>query len=138
VAVGLVAVAGPAQALGWSGQRCDSDTGATGDGWTVCVQYHTVQNGSFVWVDTVQMCETGGNNHVAGTKLNSWASVYGSAWGVLPNTGKNQCVYDYPTKANAGTMGVGACMVAKGTINLSVWTDTSWKVRQPNNSGGSC
>ena len=139
VFMSLVAfVSSPAQALGWSGQRCDSDTGVGGDGWTICVQYHTVQAGSFVWVDSVQMCETGGNNHISGTKLNSWSTVYSTQfWGTLPNTGKNQCVYDQPTKASA-TMGNGACMVAKGTVVRSGFPDTSWKVRQPNNSSASC
>lgn len=128
----MVAAAAPAQAVGWSGQRCDT---LSGDGWKMCVQYHTVSVSGGVWVDTVQACFTSTNTHVRGSFQNGWGSSQGD-WGSLPNTGKNQCVYDYPTKAG-GTMTGGACMTAKGRVDRSAYPDVAWQVKG-NVLGGAC
>ena len=136
-----VTAATPAQALGWSGQRCDNrqaGTGSVSDGYVVCAQMHTVAlaNGK-IWIDVVQVCMgmTKANNHISGSFQNSWNAT-GGAWGTVPNTDKNGCAYDYPSKA-AGSVGAGACYSAGGRINRWLFPDTTWGV-SGRVQGGAC
>lgn len=141
MAVGLtVAVSSPAQALGWSGQRCDSSQYGPSpkDGWRVCVQVHTVAtSGGFVWVDSIQVCQSMyyTNNHVTNLFNNGWSTNAGN-WGGLPNVPKGTCQYASPTKASA-TMAGGTCLTASGRQNRTIYPDTGWQVRMFV-QGGAC
>lgn len=129
----------PAHALGWSGQRCDmTHTGQTEEGFYVCTNFYTqsLPSGK-VWISTIQTCfgMSAVNNHVKGSFSNGWNAT-GGAWGGLPDVDKDQCVLKHPTQA-AGSVGAGACYNAGGSVNLSLWPDTTWSTRG-RVQGGAC
>lgn len=123
--------AAPAQAVGWSGQRCDN----TVEGVHVCVQVHTVNaTTGFYKVDAVQLCMSmnRANNHVRGIKSN-WISFPGT-WGYgIPYVAKPGCSYSYPNyKMDNG------CYVASGTVDLSVYPDNDHYRISGRILGGAC
>lgn len=108
---------------GWSGQVCQNNS----EGWRMCAQTHTtpwVGDPGSLWVDTIQLCMTmnSPNSHIGGSFQNGYG---GAIWGGLPNTGKSQCVYTYPTKSS-GRVGGGSCIHFTGRIDRITYQDQSW------------
>lgn len=121
--VATTLAASPAQAVGWSGQRCDN----TVEGVHVCVQIHTVNPGSTSYtVDAVQVCATmnRANNHVRGITRGT-VLLPGNPWRYdLPYVAKGSCGYAYPNYRTSN-----GCWSAKGDVDLSVYPDNDhWSV----------
>lgn len=143
VALGLsLAGSAPAQALGWSGQRCDNQANANAS--KVCVQVHTIAHGSGVYVDQAQVCAYkvpqlyyNGFQGTKGNTIQFWGSGGAYLGAVnLNSTGASQggsCSYTSFLMA----MGNGACYHAYGTEDLA-GADDAWYGVDGKVIGGAC
>lgn len=124
----------PAQAYGWSAQRCMTQTG---NGAKVCVQFYTVPSGNGQKVNQIYLCATKVDNtygnRFTGTK-DSGATYIGSAGNVLGGssivdvgaTWGGNCALT--TTTNRPQLGNGACFRVDGTLDLSAFPDASYSI----------
>jgi hypothetical protein len=141
--LGIVTLApAPAQAYGWSGQRCDNQASANAA--RVCAQVHTAQTSSGARVDQIQVCAykmpQTYYNGFQGTKTN-YAQYWGSGGAFLGGDNLNST-----GASNGGScsltnvyakMGNGACYVVMGTLDLLLANDGSYYIRG-SILGGAC
>lgn len=127
-----LAVAGPAQAYGWSGQRCYYEPGNDAN---VCINIHSLgAPGGFLRVDQVQLCAAhapGSYNRFAGTKATTIAFPISTV--ALNEAAVGTCA----TTSFVRDMSPTACYTVRGTLNLGWYPDASYSIRG-RVSGGAC
>lgn len=132
--VALVIGSAPAQAVGWSGQRCDS---VTLDG-KVCVQVHTYWDGAKVRIDTVQLCAYKDPNqtqagHFRSTKNSTINTNLSGAFlnEATPGAG---CAYTNWTSQKLPNQ---SCYAVDGRMDVTAFSDPLYHI-VGNLSGGPC
>lgn len=127
-----VAVSGPAQAYGWSGQRCYYEPGNDAN---VCMNIHSLAApGGFLRVDQVQLCAAhipGGYTRFNGTKASTIA--FPTSTVALAEAAAGTCKLTTFTRDMSPT----ACYTVRGTLDLGLYPDLSYSIRG-RVSGGAC
>jgi hypothetical protein len=133
IAGALLTFASPAHALGWSGQRCDNQ--AANSAAKVCLNIHTIPSGNGMRVDQVQLCAykmpQTYYNGFQGTKSNqiTFQGSSGAYLGFMTPADTGASVGGVCNFTNAQIqMGMGACFLAYGTLNLAGSGDGQWSL----------
>jgi hypothetical protein len=137
-AIALTAAA-PAQAYGWRGGACITQTGNNA---AVCVDFHTVPSGNGQRVDQILVCvaQVGSTYDPDGsgfrgikdtgvTYVGSSGSQLGGASIVEPNGATPTGVCAYTTPNNPDQLGNGACFKVEGTLDLRWYPDPSFTIK---------